>query len=85
MQNWNTADVNMQRQGNQSQICRTEILGMSIGRDEEIKLKYTEMKYCRCQYAEKRKAKSYIGNSSTVNVNMQRQSKPGQICRTEIL
>ena len=44
---WNTIDVNMQRQGKQSQICRTEILQLSTCRDKESKLKYTELKDCR--------------------------------------
>ena len=46
----------MQRRGQEKQIFRNNILQMSICRDEEIKVKYTQMKYCRCQYAGMRKA-----------------------------
>ena len=47
----------MQRRGKQGKICRTKTLEMSICRDEESKVKYGDLKYCRCQYAETRKAK----------------------------
>ena len=30
---------------------------MPIFKDEESKLKYTKLKYCRCQYVEAKKAK----------------------------
>ena len=48
VEKWNPVDVNMQRRGKQSQICRTEILQLSKCRDEESKLKYTELEDCRC-------------------------------------
>ena len=50
----------MKRQGKQSKIYATQILQMSICRDEVSKSKYTEMKYCRYQYPETKKAKSNI-------------------------
>ena len=60
----------MPRQGKESKRYRTKILQisiysedtleMTIGRDEKSKLKYTELKYWSCQYAEARKAKTNI-------------------------
>ena len=64
----------MQRQGKQSEIYRNEILQMSISTNEERNVKHTELKYCRCQYAETRK-ESKIQNSNTADVNTQRRSK----------
>ena len=46
----------------QSKIYRTEIMQMPICRDKERKLKYTELKYCRCHYGEAKKAKENIQN-----------------------
>ena len=54
---WSAAGANMQRSEKQGKICRTEILQMSICEDEESKINYTEVKYCRCEYAEARQAK----------------------------
>ena len=44
------------RGGKGKKICRTEIWQMSISRDEESKVKFTELNYCRCQYAEMKKS-----------------------------
>ena len=57
IQDLNTADVNMQRQGKQSKVHRIEILQMPICIDKENKVKSMELKYCRCQYAQTKKAK----------------------------
>ena len=57
MQNRNTADLNFQRRGKQSEIYRTDTLQMSICRDEESKVKSAELKHWRCQYAGMKKAK----------------------------
>ena len=38
IQNWNTADVNMNRQRKQREIYRTETMHMSYYRDEEAKV-----------------------------------------------
>ena len=46
----------------QSKIYRNEIMQMPICRDKERKLKYTELKYCRCHYGEAKKAKENIQN-----------------------
>ena len=47
----------MQTRGKQSKLYKTEILQMSICRDKEIKVKSTELKYCRCQYTQTKNAK----------------------------
>ena len=47
----------MHRRGKQNKIYITEILQMLLCRDEESKVKYTEVKYYRSQYVETRKAK----------------------------
>ena len=52
----------MERRRKQSKIYRIEIMQMAIFRDKERKLKYTELKYCRCHYGERRKAKEKIQN-----------------------
>ena len=39
----------MQRQKNERKIYRTEILQRLIWGDEERKVKYAELKYCRCE------------------------------------
>ena len=57
IQNWNNDDVKMQGRIKKNKVYRTEILQMSICRDEESKLKYTELKDCRCQYTESKQAK----------------------------
>ena len=85
IQTWYPADVNMKRRGKQSKICRTEILLMSLCRDEESKIKYIDLKHCRYQYAEIRKPKSNIKNWNTTDVNMHKQGRQSQIYRTEIL
>ena len=41
----------MQTRGNQSKVYRIEIMQLGKCRDEERKVKYTEQKSCRCQYA----------------------------------
>ena len=41
----------------QKKIYRTETLQLSICTDQVSKRKYAELKYCRCQYVEKKKAK----------------------------
>ena len=51
------AAVNKQRRGKHSKIYRTEILQMSICRDEETKVKNTELKHSRCKYEETRRVK----------------------------
>ena len=58
MQNWMIVDVNMKRRRNQSQIYTTEKVKMAICREEEKKVKYTEPKYCRCQYLEMVKSRT---------------------------
>ena len=58
---------------------------MSIYRDKGTKVKYAELKYCTCQYAERRKAKESILNWGTADVNMERQGKQSKIYRTKIL
>ena len=45
------------KKGNQSEIYKIEKLQVSICRDEERKLKYTELKTCRGQYGDPKKAK----------------------------
>ena len=50
----------MQRRGKQIKIYRTGRLQMLMWRHDESKVKYRELNYCRCQYAETRKAKSNI-------------------------
>ena len=35
---------------------------MSIYRDKETKVKYAELKYCTCQYAERKKTKENMLN-----------------------
>ena len=42
----------MLRQRKYSQIYRNKILQMPICRDEETKVKFTELKYSRYQYVE---------------------------------
>ena len=42
----------MQRRGKQSKIYRTEVLQMLMCRNDQSRLKFTDSKYCRCQYAE---------------------------------
>ena len=37
--------------------CRTEMTQMPICTGEVCKVKYTELKYCNCHYAETREAK----------------------------
>ena len=49
IQNLKTAGVNMQREIKQSGIYRTEILQISISTDKKKKVKYTELKYARCE------------------------------------
>ena len=53
----NFTDAKMQKQGKQSEIYKIEKLQVSICRDEERKLKYTELKTCRGQYGDPKKAK----------------------------
>ena len=50
----------MQKQGKQRQIDGIELLQMSICRDEERKLRYTEVKTCKCQYRERKQNQSQI-------------------------
>ena len=57
IQDLNTTDVNMQRRGKQSKVYRIGILWMPICIDKENKVKSTEVKCCRCQYAHTKKAK----------------------------
>ena len=57
---------------------------MSLCRNGESGLKYTELKTCRCQYAEIKEAKESIQNSNTAAANMQRRGKQSKIYRTEI-
>ena len=47
----------MQTRRQKSEIYKTEILQMLICKDDESKVKYTELKNCRCQFAETRKEK----------------------------
>ena len=47
----------MQREEKQSQIYGIEILQMSKCRDEESKLKYTELQDYRCKYTETEQVK----------------------------
>ena len=62
IQKWNTVDDNMQRFGKQIKVYRTDILQMSICRNEESKVKSTQLKKCKCQYAETRQEKLNIQN-----------------------
>ena len=57
IQKGNTAYANIQRRGKQSEIYRTDILHLSICRDEESKVKSAEPKHCRCQKGKTKKAK----------------------------
>ena len=75
----------MERWGNKNKLYETEILHMPISADEEKKVKYTELKYSRCQYAETKKANENIQNWNTAEVNMGRRGKESKIYRTEIL
>ena len=54
LQNRNTADANMQREGNQIERNRKEILNISISRDDASKVKYAGVKYRNYEYAETR-------------------------------
>ena len=65
----------MHRQGKKKKTYRTQILQMSISRDGENELNYTELKTWRCQYAEMKNAKRNKQNSNTAAANMQRRSK----------
>ena len=58
---------------------RIETLQISIFRDKERKVKYTELKTCRCQYAKMKKGKENIKNSNTAAANMQRRGKENKI------
>ena len=58
---------------------------MLICRPAESKVNNRELNYCRCQYAETTKEKSNIEKWNTADVIMQRQSKEGQMCKTEML
>ena len=42
----------MQRQTKQSKVYKNEIAQIPICKDKEIKVKSTELKYCRCHNAE---------------------------------
>ena len=48
---------------------------MSILIDEESKVKYTELKYCRFQHAETSKATYSLQNRNTTDANMKRREK----------
>ena len=61
----------MQRRGKQSEIHKIDILQMPMWKAEASKVKYIEIRYCSCQYAEKRKENSNIQNANTADVNMQ--------------
>ena len=58
---------------------------MSIYRDKETKVKYAELKYCTCQYAERKKTKENMLNWGTADVNIDGQGKQSKIYRTKIL
>ena len=68
----------MQKGGKQNKK-RIAILQISIFRDKEGKVKYTELKTCRCQYAEMKKGKENIQNPNTAAANMQRRGKENKI------
>ena len=59
----------MHRRGEQSKIHRTEIMQMLKRKEEESKVKYTELKYYKSQYVETRKAKK-THNLNNRDVNM---------------
>ena len=58
---------------------------MSICTDEESKVKFTKLKYCRRQYAHRKKARENIQNCNTADVNIHRRKKQSKIYGTEIL
>ena len=58
---------------------------MPLFRDEENRVKYTELKYCRPQYTQTKKTKENIQNWNTVDVNINWRGKQSKIYRTEIL
>ena len=47
----------MQRRVKQSKVYRIEILQMPVCREEASKVKPTELKSCKCKYAQTKKAK----------------------------
>ena len=57
---------------------------MSICTDEESKVKFTKLKYCRRQYAQRKKARENIQNCHTADVNIHRRKKQSKIYGTEI-
>ena len=48
---------------------------MPICGNKEAKVKYMELKYCRCQYEQIWKAELNIQKQNTADVNMERQGK----------
>ena len=84
MRNWNLADVFKYRTGTQSKIYRTKMLQIIISKDDQSKIKYIKLKYCRYQYAERGK-QSKLQNWNTANINMQRGRKQSKRERIEIL
>ena len=62
IQKLNTVDDNMQRLGKQIKVYRTDKLQMSICRNEESKVKSTQLKKCKCPYAEMRQERLNIQN-----------------------
>ena len=58
---------------------------MPLFRDKENRVKYTELKYCRPQYAQTKKTKENLQNWNTVDVNINWWGKQNKIYRTEIL
>ena len=73
----------MQRLGKQIKVYRTDILQMSICRNEESKVNSTQLKKCKCQYAETRQGKLNIQNWKTADANMHKRGKQSKIYRTE--
>ena len=65
----------MQRRVKQSKIYRTKLVQMSLCRDEGSKVKYTELKYCKCQYSQRSNEKWNMQNRNTADINYQRESK----------
>ena len=60
----------MQRGGKQSEIYKSQILQMLICKAGASKVKFIELGYCSCQYAETRKENSDIQNANTADANM---------------
>ena len=75
----------MHRGAMKSGICRTETLQILTIRDDQSKVKYTEMQYCRSQYADTSKVKQNMQNINTADTNMQRRGKQGKIYGTDLL